>query len=138
MHKFRQTIKAIVRRLLNPTVDERMKPERVQPPFNMPMTAQRTLHRQGEISSNWKQVTRLVALTYTKEFPDFTQATAFLNGTVAKLTEKFGEAPAVRLEDNVVTLTLGVDMPDLLTEGDFDFAQALDSAVPKATPGKRG
>ena len=46
------------------------------------------------------------------------------------------------IDDNTVYLTLGIEAPEILSEGDFDFATALDAAAadanakvpPKAEP----
>ncbi|MCP3956929.1 MAG: hypothetical protein GY719_03665 [bacterium] len=107
----------------------RMKPERVQPPFMVPLTEQRLTTRQGRLSNAWEIVRGPVAIRGKFEFSSFQECVEFLAERVNPLAEELGFAPAVVIDDNTVVLTLGIDAPEVLSEGDFDFASALDRAT---------
>ena len=51
--------------------------------------------------------------------------------TVAELEAEHGETPIVRIVDDEVTLYFGVEMPHVVTEGDFDLAEAIHQVRPQ-------
>lgn len=115
----------------------RMKVERVQlfPSFDVPMTAERLKVRGEALSESWSLVTAPVAIRYRHRFASFKEAAEFVANDVAVIAEHFGFWPMVQIEGNEVALTLGVDAPQILSEGDFDFASAIDGASKAPEPG---
>ncbi len=107
-----------------------LKPERIQkeslPPFDVPMTQQRIQDRGVHLSSHWKLLTSVTGIQYHFHFATFQEAARFVHLEVGKLVEHSGYSPQVRIDGSDVVLTLGLENPQILTEGDFDFAEALD------------
>ncbi len=142
--KFWQTVRTYWSRFKR-TV--RMKPERIQtknlPPFDVPMTLQRIQVRGAHLSKNWKLLTSVTGIQYHYSFASFQEAASFVNREVGKIAEQIGYSPVVEIDGRDVVLTLGVETPQILTEGDFDFAEAVDGAEesehrskPKPPPAK--
>ncbi len=115
-----------------------LKPERIQkksvPPFDVPMTNQRIQDRGAHLSKHWRLLTSVTGIQYHYRFPTFQEATAFVDREVGKIAEQSGYSPRVEIDGKDVVLTLGLEMPQILTEGDFDFAEALDGTSVKPAP----
>ncbi len=118
----------------------RMKPERIQsknlPPFEVPMTLERIRVRGAHLSKSWKLLTSVTGIQFHHRFASFQEAASFVNRDVGKLAEQIGYSPLVEIDGKDVVLTLGVEAPPILTEGDFDFAEAVDGTLPKPEPPK--
>ncbi len=116
----------------------RLKPERVQkknlPPFDVPMTLQRIQVRGAHLSTNWKLLTSVTGIQFHHRFATFQEAVSFVNRDVGKIAEQIGYSPLVEIDGRDVVLTLGVEMPQILTEGDFDFAEAVDGVSQPPEP----
>ncbi len=117
----------------------RMKAERTQhtllPPFDVPMTEERIADRGKALASGWSFVTVPVAIRFQHRFATFQMAADFVSREVGSIAERFGATPIVKIDGSEVELILGVDAPQILTEGDFDVALALDEAVNKVIDG---
>lgn len=107
-----------------------LKPERIQkeslPPFDVPMTQQRIKDRGAHLSKHWRLLTSVTGIQYHFHFATFQEAANYVSHDVGKIVEQSGYSPQVRIDGSDVVLTLGLEMPQILTEGDFDFAEALD------------
>ena len=134
---FRNYAVAQYRRLV-----KRMKAERVQrkhlPRFDIFMTLERTQDRWADLSPAWSLKLAPVALEFRKKFGSVGEAAAFVSRDVTRLAEKVGEYPTVQIEGTEVHLTLGIPSPQILTEGDFDFAVAIDGVEPPAADAGSG
>ena len=53
----------------------------------------------------------------------------FVAFDVARLADELGHSPIVEIRGHDVFLTLGLDAPQILTEGDFDFGDAVDAVM---------
>ncbi len=76
----------------------------------------------------WNLAARRDRHQYHFHFATFQEAARFVHLEVGKLVEQSGYSPQVRIDGSDVVLTLGLEMPQILTEGDFDFAEALDGS----------
>ncbi len=116
----------------------RMKPERIQkknlPPFDVPMTSQRIQVRGAHLSKNWKLLTSVTGIQFHYRFASFQEAVSFVHRDVGKLAEQIGYSPLVEIDGKDVVLTLGVEAPQILTEGDFEFAEEVDGAISEPEP----
>ncbi|MCP3995182.1 MAG: hypothetical protein GY722_08965 [bacterium] len=116
----------------------RLKPERIQdrdlPPFDVPMTQQRILVRHAELSNHWNLLTSVTGIQFHYRFASFQEAASFVDREVGKIAAQIGYSPLVEIDDNDVVLTLGVETPQILTEGDFDFAEDVDGTMPQPEP----
>ncbi len=125
-----QQLRAFVTRL---SITKRMKPERIQdkflPPFDVPMTDRRIQVRKSSLSKGWTLLQTPVGLRYHHAFASFQEAADFVSRDVARIAAELGQSPMVEIQGNKVFLTLGLDAPQILTEGDFDFGDAVD-AIP--------
>ena len=116
----------------------RMKPERIQkknlPPFDVPMTLERIQVRGAHLSTSWKLLTSVTGIQFHHRFASFQEAASFVNRDVGKLAEQIGYSPLVEIDGKDVVLTLGIEKPQILTEGDFDFAEAIDGTSSEPEP----
>ena len=106
---------------------ERMKPERIQHPIlpesEIPMTEERIDARAAEVG--FDVLCAPVAIHHRIAFGSFAEAAAFVHLEVGPLAEEHGASLKVEINDGVVDLVLGIPIPNLLSEGDFEFAAAL-------------
>ncbi len=116
----------------------RMKPERIQkknlPAFDVPMTLERIQVRGTHLSTNWKLLTSVTGIQFHHRFASFQEAASFVSRDVGHLAEQIGYSPLVEIDGKDVVLTLGVEAPPILTEGDFDFAEAVDGTSSEPEP----
>ncbi len=116
----------------------RLKAERVQkknlPPFDVPMTYQRIQVRGAQLSTRWNLLTSVTGIQFHYRFATFQEAARFVEREVGKIAARSVYSPLVEIDGRNVVLTLGVEMPQILTEGDFDFAEAVDGTFPKPEP----
>ncbi len=116
----------------------RLKPERIQdrnlPPFDVPMTHQRIQVRGAHLSKNWQLITSVTGVQFHYSFASFQEAANFVARDVGNIAAQIGYSPLVEIDDKDVVLTLGVEMPQILTEGDFDFAEAVDGVTTEPEP----
>ena len=117
---------------------DRLKAERVQkknlPPFDVPMTHQRIQVRGAQLSTHWNFLTSVTGIQFHYSFATFQEAASFVDREVGKIAARSGSTPLVEIDGKNVVLTLGVEMPQILTEGDFDFAEAVDGTFPNPEP----
>ncbi|MCP3964434.1 MAG: hypothetical protein GY719_41935 [bacterium] len=111
---------------------ERMKPERVQNrdlpgDFEVPMTSERI--EQRAVETGFEVVWAPVAIRRRYYFANFGEATAFADIQVAAAAERSGQIPRIEITGNAVDVIAGIPIPNLLSEGDFDFAADLVRAV---------
>ena len=110
---------------------ERMKPERVQnrdlSGSEVPMTSERIEQRAAQ--TGYDVVWAPVAIRYRYQFANFREATAFANTQVTAAAEQTGQIPRLEIDGNVVDVIAGIPIPNLLSEGDFDFAAELARAA---------
>ncbi len=116
---------------------QRLKPERIQGqsavPGETPMTAERIGNRAA--ASGYELVWAPVAIRKRYRHPDFAGAVAFVATELSKVVTEQGLSPKVEIDRGDVTVTLGIEIPALLSEGDFDFADALEAeAATQADP----
>ena len=132
MKKLKEAIIAFADKLTKAFI-ETMKPERIQvfPPFEIPMTLRRIHERLDGFDGSCESVERVVGIEWKRSFDSFAEAAEFVRVTVAELAAEHGETPIVRIVDNEVTLYFGVEMPHVVTEGDFDLAEAIHRARPQ-------
>ena len=132
---FWQTVREALDRLKQ-TI--RLKPERIQkknlPPFDVPMTLPRIQDRGAHLSKNWRLLTSVTGIQFHYSFATFQEAASFVNREVGKIAESSGYSPVVEIDGKNVVLTLGVEAPQILTEGDFDFAESVDGTFPEPEP----
>ncbi len=122
MENVRQVAKEMIRAA-------RLKAERVQARFfsprEVPMCTERIQDRAARLPKGWDLVVAPVAIRYRRTFKSFRHGVEFLSDTVVQQAEKQGFAPDVEIRGSEVFVTLGVEAPPILSEGDFDFAQAI-------------
>ncbi len=110
---------------------QRLKPERIQGqsavPGETPMTAERIGNRAAE--SGYELVWAPVAIRKRYRHQDFGGAVAFVATEIEKVAAEEGHSPKVEIDGGVVTVTLGIPIPALVSEADFDFADALKAAA---------
>lgn len=137
--RFVQALRAYVQRQL---LIAKMKAERVQarlfPSFDVPMTVERIQDRSAHLPKGWKLVLAPVAIRYHHKFASFKQCTEFVNGQVADLAAQEGYQPTVEIQGSELFLTLGIDAPPILSEGDFDFAEQIVEPEPAPEPENTG
>lgn len=135
--RFWQTVREVWSRFKR---TNRLKVERIQirnlPPFDVPMTHQRIQVRGAHLSKNWKLLTSVTGIQFNYRFATFQEAASFVDREVGKIAEQSGYSPMVEIDGKDVVLTLGVETPQILTEGDFDFGEAIDGALPEPEPPK--
>ena len=109
---------------------ERMKPERIQDRSlgegDTPMTLERTRNRAA--ASGFELLFAPVAIQKRYRHADFDAALDFASVHVRQVAAEQGLAPRVEIEDGDVIVTLGIPIPGLLSEADFDVADALQRA----------
>ncbi len=110
---------------------DRMKPERIQRPLlpetEIPMTVERIDARAAEVS--FDVVETPVAIHRSVTFDSFAEAAAFVHLKVGPLAEEHGYTPKVEINGATVDFVLGIPIPNLLSEGDFDFAAELGKVI---------
>ena len=109
---------------------DRLKPERVQDrtlPEETPMTVERIGNRAAE--SGFDLIWAPVAINKRYRHADFAEAVAFVAEEVARIAAEQGHSPNVEIDRGDVTVTLGIPIPGLLSEADFDVADALKAAT---------
>ncbi len=120
---------------------ERMKPERIQDRIlegDTPMTLERTKNR--AIDSGFDLLYAPVAIQRRYHHADFEAAVDFVAEDVRYVAGQQGLVPKVEIDGGDVIVTLGIPIPGLLSEADFDLAEALkaargeDEAEPRVTP----
>ncbi len=107
----------------------RLKPERIQDliiPADTPMTLERIRNR--AIESGFELIYAPVAIRKVYQRGDFGTAMGDACGKVTQVAADHGHAPEVTVDGGCLTLTLGVEIPNLLCEADFDVADALKVA----------
>ncbi len=133
--KFWQTVRTTWTRFRK---TNRLKAERVQkknlPPSDVPMTHQRIQVRGSQLSARWNLLTSVTGIQFHYRFASFQEAAIFVHRDVGKIAEQIGYSPLVEIDGNNVVLTLGVEAPQILTEGDFDFAEAIDGTTNPPEP----
>jgi pterin-4a-carbinolamine dehydratase len=98
------------------------------------MTLQRIQDRGAHLSNNWKLLTSVTGIQFHYRFATFQEAAGFVDREVGRIAEASGYSPVVEIDGNDVVLTLGVETPQILSEGDFDFAEAVDGVFPEPEP----
>ncbi len=104
----------------------RLKAERVQDrtiPGETPMTLERIKNR--AIDAGFELLYAPVAIRMRYRRGNFEKAVAFVNEVVAWVAAEIGHSPRVEIDQGDVTVTLGVPIPALLSEADFDVADAI-------------
>ncbi len=115
----------------------RLKPERIQDlilPGDTPMTAERINNR---AEANGYQVIRVpVAIQKRYRHDDFDAAIDFVAGDVRYVAAQQEHWPKVEIDGGDVTVTLGIPIPALLSEADFDVADGIEATAmpPKPDP----
>jgi len=107
----------------------RMKAERVQNPIvatEVAMTDERIQNRVSETAV--ELISAPVAIRQRYSFANFAEASGFVHREIGRVAAKLGHPPMVEIYGKTVTLTLGVPVPNLLTEGDFDFVAEIGQA----------
>lgn len=110
---------------------ERLKAERVQDrtvPEETPMTVERACNRAVDIG--WELVWTPVAIQRRFDHESFDDAVDFVAGDVRYIAELEGITPKIEIDRGDVLVTLGIPIPPLLSEGDFDAAAALEALTP--------
>ncbi len=109
---------------------ERMKPERIQDRIleesDTPMTLERTRNRAA--ASGFELLFAPVAIQKRYRHADFEAALDFVSVYVRQVAVDQGQAPKVEIDGGDVVVTLGIPIPGLLSEADFDVADALKQA----------
>ncbi len=127
----------------------RLKPERIQGltiPAETPMTLERIRNRAEE--SGFELLYAPVAIRKVYRRGDFGAAMDDACAKVRAIAAEHGHAPKVTVEGGCLTLTLGIEIPNLLSEADFDVADALEAELddagsdaaaggPNAGPGRK-
>ncbi len=109
----------------------RLKPERIQDrslPGETSMTVERVCNRAAEAGYELTYVP--VAATRRYHFADFDAAVDFVAGDLRHVAGQQGLTPKIEIDRGVVTVTVGIPIPPLLSEADFDFAEALQAIRP--------
>lgn len=134
---FMQTVRKVAKEMIRAA---RLKAERVQakffPPREVPMCVERIQDRAAHLPKGWDLVVAPVAIRFHRTFKSFKHCAEFVNGPVAELAQKQGLEPDVDIRGTEVFVTLGVEAPPILSEGDFDFAQEIGE--PANDPEKPG
>ncbi len=115
---------------------ERLKAERVQDRTvaeETPMTVERACNRAVDIG--WELVWTPVAVQRRFDHDDFNAAIDFVAGDVRYVAEQLGITPKIKIDEGDVIVTLGIPIPPLLSEGDFDAAEALEAMTSPGTGG---
>ncbi len=115
---------------------ERMKPERIQDrslPGDTPMTLERIRNR--AIESGFDLLQAPVAIQKRYRHADFDAAVSFVASDVRHVAGEHGLTPKVEIDGGDVVVTLGIPIPGLLSEADFDVADALQQARGEAEAG---
>ncbi len=126
--KFQKLRELILAMLLD--LWERMKPERIQDRTlagETPMTTERIVNR--ALEAGYDLIWAPVAIRKTYRHADFAEAVDFVHGTVAGVAATASHSPKVVIDGDVVVVTLGIEIPNLLSEADFDVAEALKEAL---------
>ncbi len=108
---------------------ERMKPERIQDrslPGDTPMTRERMKNR--TIEAGFELLYAPVAIQKRFRHPDFDAAVDFVTADVRQVAADQGLTPRVEIDGGDVIVTLGIPIPGLLSEADFDGGDALQRA----------
>ncbi len=128
--KLREFFLALLADVLN-----RLKPERVQGrtvSSETPMTVER-IHNRAE-ESGFEVIYAPVAIRKRFNRGSFAKAMASACETVAPVAAELGHAPKTVVDGGFLTVTLGIEIPNLLSEADFDVADALNAALDDAEP----
>ncbi len=115
---------------------ERLKAERIQDrtvPGETPMTVERVCNRAAD--SGWELIWAPVAIQKRTGHADFDAAVDFVAGDVRYVAGRQGLAPKVEIDGGDVTVTLGIPIPPLLSEADFDAAEAIEAVVTDTASG---
>ena len=86
------------------------------------------------LADNAIPVTEVSNFQFHYSFASFQEAASFVDREIGKIAEQNGYSPVVEIDGKDVVLTLGVETPQILTEGDFDFAEAVDGTFPEPEP----
>lgn len=114
---------------------ERLKVERIQDrtlPGETPMTVERIQNRAAE--NGYELIWAPVAIRKRYRRDDFSAAVAFVADDVDQVATEHGHSPKVEIDRGDVTVTLGIPIPALLSEADFDVADAIEAAVAETVP----
>ena len=109
---------------------DRLKPERVQDrtlPEETPMTVERIGNRAAE--SGFELIWAPVAISKRYRHANFAEAVSFVAEEIDWIASQQGHSPNVQIDRGDVTVTLGIPIPGLLSEADFDVADALKAAT---------
>ena len=129
-----QKIREFLLVLVNDLLD-RLKPERIQDrtmPAETPMTHERIVNR--ALASGFELLYAPVAIRRRYRRASFAEAVDFVHGTVAQTATDLGHSPKVVIDGGTVVVTLGIEIPNLLSEADFDVADALKAAAGGSQP----
>ncbi len=108
----------------------RLKAERVQIrslPGETPMTFERVGNRAAECG--YQLIWAPVAIQKRYRHADFDAAVDFVASDVGDIADRLGLTPKVEIDQGDVTVTLGIPIPPLLSEADFDVADALEAVA---------
>ncbi len=114
---------------------ERLKAERIQDrtlPGETPMTVERACNRAAD--TGWELIWTPVAIQKRTSHADFDAAVDFVAGDVRYVAGQQGLAPKVEIDGSDVTVTLGIPIPPLLSEADFDAAEAIEAVIVETDP----
>ena len=116
----------------------RLKAERVQirsVPGETPMTVERVGNRAAECG--YQLIWAPVAIRKQYRHADFDAAVDFVASDVRHIAGRMGLTPKVEIDQGDVTVTLGIPIPPLLSEADFDVADALEAVAKELDPETR-